>query len=180
MWGKGAAEAVAAWPEARPLMLVDGLDEVGDPRAVQRAMLARAHDIGEATMIVAGRPEGYPEPWAGFGGLQIQPLADTEQEKLLVNLGVPPALIAAQLPRLRAHSRLREIVGRPLLLTLAPLVLKQDGTLPNKRSRLYERAIKILLERHKLNPDAPGDVVRAPDDMLAALVALAPKLLREG
>ncbi|MCK6517504.1 SUMF1/EgtB/PvdO family nonheme iron enzyme, partial [Myxococcota bacterium] len=152
----------------------------GKPRAARTSLQALAADLGDATLIVAGRPEGAPEPWPGFGTLQLQPLSEREQERLLRNLGVSESLIQSQLPQMRAHTRLRELVSRPLLLTLAALVLRADGVLPRKRAQLYERAITILLNRHELNPDAPEDVVRAPDDTLAALRSLAPRLLRQG
>lgn len=179
-WGERAAGLVGRWNPERLALLVDGLDEAGPPRQVGIALQAHANDLGLATLIVAGRPEGMLHAWGGFGTLQILPLADPEQENLLLGLGVSAVLASRSLMQLRSDRRLIEIAARPLLLTLAALVLLHDGELPDNRTKLYQRAMDCLLYRGDLNPQAPKEPVRAPETVEAALVFLASRLLAEG
>lgn len=167
-----------SWPADRRLVLVDGLDEASDPQdpdALPRALQDEAAALGAGTFLVAGRPEAFPTPWPGFGELQLCPLKEPEQAQLLANLGVPPAPAAEALRALRARPRLRELAERPLLLTLAGLLLLEGKPLPERRVDLFRDLLAILLHRHKLTGQKQR-VVKAADVVEQALEHLAPRL----
>ncbi len=164
----------------RLLFLLDGLDEVADPK--QRAMVARWIDKVRRSdetnfFMVSCRSTGYTPDvrlGPGFLELHLRPL-DDEQARAFVHTWyrtVEPigtrdpvraedraqraaeALIELleRSPRL-VGSRLYALTHNPLLLSVICLVHRRRGSLPEERWLLYHEVVQVLLERwRKLAP----------------------------
>ena len=86
---------------------------------------------------------------------------------------------------IRQRNYLMDLAVNPLLLTLMAQVHGRDGTLPNDRADLYDRAVRLLLERWeaRLERDergerrhAPGiyqQIGKTPDEVCVALQQVA-------
>jgi hypothetical protein len=151
------AELVAhALQTRRFLLLVDSLDEAG-PSAARRAVsdlitsFAREHDGGR--VIVTSREAGF-EAWgvgAGFSRLRLLPF-DLPQVRqyvtawLALNGQHPGDDAVDQVIEEFVATSVLPLAASPLLLALLMLVRDSDGTLPARRSRLYDLAIRLLAE----------------------------------
>ena len=138
---------------ARWLILVDGLDEIPDPRLrreVIRSVAQRARPGSDYRFVVTTRelPESELAPLrtSNTGSYTIQPFGRPELEEFasrwFTAQQVPCA--AAETDRfLRETSdgRLRELVRNPLLATIAAVsaVKEPDKSLPASRISLYDR-----------------------------------------
>ena len=151
------------------LLLVDSLDEAG-PVQARRAVadlitgFAREHDGGR--MIVSSREAGF-DSWGlqpGFRRVRLLPFDNAQIEEYvrqwLANAGKPNDCdsVAAVGDELAAAAVL-PLAATPLLLALLMLVRDGDGSLPAKRSRLYDLAVRLLAEEWPLRrtPDLDAD-----------------------
>jgi formylglycine-generating enzyme required for sulfatase activity len=149
------------------LLLLDGLDEVASLDT--RVELAEAiHQFGQAypgcriivscrTRVYRGRnaqrfqlPRWTVRPLAPWNRAQMERFVaawySAIPDEILPNeerLGRARTLIAA----LQERPDLRRIGERPLLLTMAALVLLNDGRLAGSRTTLYSRCVDLLLGR---------------------------------
>ncbi|QFZ21776.1 NACHT domain-containing protein [Saccharothrix syringae] len=138
---------------ARWLILVDGLDEIPDPRVrgeVIRAVAQHARPGSDYRFVVTTRalPESELSPLraANVGDYAIQPFARPELEQFAHRwfTAQNPATATREAERfLRETSdgRLRELVRNPLLATIAAVAAVKDPgrSLPTSRISLYER-----------------------------------------
>ncbi|GAA1290701.1 hypothetical protein [Saccharothrix xinjiangensis] len=138
---------------ARWLVLVDGLDEVPDPRVrgeVIRAVAQHARPGSDYRFVITtrGLPESELSPLraANVGDYVIQPFDRPELEQFARRwfTAQNPATAARDAERfLRETSdgRLRELVRNPLLATIAAVTAVRDPgrPLPTSRISLYER-----------------------------------------
>jgi NACHT domain len=163
----------------RFLLLVDSLDEAG-PAAARRAVadlitsFAREHDGGR--VVVTSREAGF-EAWGvgpGFRRLHLLPF-DLPQVRRYVTAWLA---LQGQLPEEDAVDRVMEefvaaavlpLAATPLLLALLMLVRDSDGTLPERRSRLYDLAVRELAEEWPTRRGGDFD----PDEVIGALRPLA-------
>ncbi len=143
---------------ARWLIMVDGLDEIPDPRLrgeIIRSVAQHARSGSDYRFVVTTRelPESELAPLrtSNTGSCTIQPFGRPELEEFANNWftaqQVPHA--AAETDRfLRETSdgRLRELVRNPLLATIAAVsaIKEPDRPLPASRVSLYERFCSYL------------------------------------
>jgi len=138
---------------ARWLVLVDGLDEIPDPRLrreVIRSIAQHARPNSDYRFVVTTRalPESELAPLrtANVGSYVIEPFGRPELEefatKWFTAQRVPfPAAKINRFLRETSDGRLRELVRNPLLATIAAAsaVKEPDRPLPASRISLYER-----------------------------------------
>lgn len=150
----------------RALVLLDGLDEVGDPS--QRPLIARWIDVqirlyADCLFILTSRPYGFRESQLDrVQVLETVPFSTTQVHEFLHNWYVGQALASPLRERLsgteQAHRVAQELVERlatqpelselaknPLLLTMMAL-LHRRGPLPRHRAALYEEICKMMLD----------------------------------
>jgi len=148
--------------KGQALLLVDGLDEITNPRV--RMMFCQelertAARYPDAPMVVTSRIVGYRDmPYRmgfGFEHGQIAEL-NREDKDLFARRWVEVTeqhQSAAEKAR-RAHElldalhstdRIERLTGNPMLLTTLALVKRKVGKLPNKRTKLYAEAVSVLL-----------------------------------
>ena len=173
------------------LLLLDGLDEVGDPQrrgAIARAVaqLAEAEPRGVVTITCRVRSfEGaVKQPFAQWAApVQLAPFTFGQMHHFVHSWYAHSAaagMVAAELAPLRAAelskrladatlTSLRELAETPLLLTIMTMLHANKGKLPEDRADLYEDMVKLFLTDwivHKRDTEAPPALIeqlkRAP------------------
>lgn len=143
---------------ARWLVLVDGLDEIPDPRVrrgVIRSVAQHARPDSDYRFVVTTRAltesELAPLRTGNVGNYVIEPFDRPELEefasKWFTAQQVPsPAANTERFLRETSDGRLRELVKNPLLATIAAVsaVKEPDRSLPANRISLYERFCSYL------------------------------------
>ncbi len=133
------------------LLLLDGLDEVpaeGRPRLM--AWLRRAiPTLGPGRIVVTSRPSGYSVgelDERAFGHYDLLPFTP-KQTRLFASrwFGEGAERFLQEFARVRAGA----LGGTPLLLTIAAKVYGERGTLPGRRSALYDQFVDIWLGEAK-------------------------------
>ena len=155
------------------LFLLDGLDEVADlaqREAVSKWIEEAFVDYPDCRFVVTCRFAGY-NPTVRLGAkfleMHVRPLSKEEAERFVhkwyavveksLASDIEQAASIAQEKADHLNKRLRtpdfrarrvfELTRNPLLLTNICLVHRHRGTLPQRRARLYEECIDVLLER---------------------------------
>lgn len=182
----------------RPLLLVDGWDELGRlGEEVREALQALREEYPRLLVLVTSRPygEGKPSHAEGFEELDIQPLSDPEMTDLANRFfrryhGDDAEAAAAEAGLLqsaleRSHEA-RELGRTPLLLTMM-LFLSRSQRLPDKRHLLYAACIDNLLTNLPDRKAEEGVLdayghwwPRDSEERLQAVAALARGLQEEG
>lgn len=163
------------------LLLLDGLDEVAD--RAQRKRVAEWIDEGlrlhpTCWLVVTSRFAGYtPDVHLGadFLEMHIRPLSEEQVAGFVRNWyriverglardpkqaeGIAREKAEQLVNRLREADfrtrRVFELTRNPLLLTNIRLVHRHRGQLPQKRARLYEECIDVLLEHWQRAKNSP-------------------------
>ena len=138
------------------LLLLDGLDETSVGSAEQ-ADEAYRHTVGEinklstrfpkAPVIVTSRRAG----WRGqlsptFSVAEVLDFSANDVRQFVENWFGRKSEQARNLQlRLSEQAQLQELAANPLLLSLIAIVFEQDLELPERRAKLYERCVHVLL-----------------------------------
>jgi hypothetical protein len=144
-------------------LLLDGLDEVGDP-ALREQVLAALQDIlrtwPKCQVVVTSRPIAVePLKALGFAHASVAPFAgdevrayverwvhayfETDPDKVR---GTTEAAYAEELiEAVRARQELRRLASAPVMLTCLCVVYSHGGGLPEGRAELYRDTIRWLL-----------------------------------
>lgn len=169
-----------AWPQqldAPWLFLLDGLDEVPGGnylslKAWLEDLLARAEI---ARIIITSRPFAETETERGdsrFGVYEIQPFTPKQTAELARRwFGENVTVFLEALKNMRSGV----LEQTPLLLTIATKVYLERGRLPERRARLYQKFVDILLEearQHGLGDELDAAVIDLAQSTLAH-IALA-------
>ncbi|GAA0567255.1 hypothetical protein GCM10010172_59050 [Paractinoplanes ferrugineus] len=141
------------------LLLVDGLDEIGDPRARARfadllERVSRARP--PVPIVVTSRIVGYREMGRrvgrGFEHVTIADLDAPAKDDFLrrwCEVTEPAERWRAAADELindiHRTDRIERLTGNPLLLTTLALVKRSIGRLPDHRADLYAQAVQVLL-----------------------------------
>ena len=158
------------------MILLDGLDEVGDDPAQGRSLRAevvkRVQQFADRwcddercnRLIVTSRIEGYwDDPLRGFDHVQLSPLRPPDEVEAFLlrwyaaherTYDPDPALaerkarerVGQLLPQVLAWPSVRRLAANPLLLTILALIHENVGKLPNRRIELYEICAQTLIE----------------------------------
>lgn len=146
------------------VLLLDGLDEVGDSGARQAMLervLAFCAQYPRLPVLITSRVAGYDEAplpkeeRGGFRHFRLASFSDKDLALFVRNWYAvqEPVDSAARdegvedlSAAFRADPRVRELAKNPLLATLIALVHRFEAHLPGERAKLYELCIKTLLE----------------------------------
>ncbi len=169
----GDAFVDALLKHPRLLFLLDGLDEIFDEGARQKASRWIERLLGshpEARFAITCRYAGYRDDVCldgRFLELRLRPLSDAQAEAFVQNWyrivetelateGARGRALGEQRARklierlqqsdVRAAARVYELTRNPLLLTAICLVHRDRGELPKKRAVLYDDCVDVLLE----------------------------------
>lgn len=175
--------------EGKGLLLVDGLDEIGDPSVRARfcEQLERIHiAFPQAFIVVTSRIVGYREMCyrigRGFEHLIVSDFLKEEKDEFAdkwCKAVEPPERREKATEELKTaiHSsdRIERLTGNPMLLTTLALVKRKVGKLPNRRIKLYEEAVEVLLH-WRSEVDEPID----SDEAIPQLEYLAYEMCSRG
>jgi predicted MPP superfamily phosphohydrolase len=142
----------------RPVLLVDGWDELGDMGDQTREQFTAFLDAHpRAVAVVTSRPYGKSRPAAveRFDEYYIQSLTDGDISSLarrfhravhVDRIGEGTIVVAADLfeSALRDSDDAKELARNPLLLTMM-LFISRDRPLPDRRHRLYDACLDAML-----------------------------------
>ncbi len=163
---------------ARWLILVDGLDEIPDPRLrreVIRSVAQHARPGSEYRFVVTTRalPESELAPLrtGNVGNYVIEPFDRPELEEFAskwftVQQGPSPAAETDRFLRETSDGRLRELVRNPLLATIAAVsaIKEPDRSLPASRISLYQRFCCYLSGDRSGKPNPLAQLRRHHED----------------
>jgi len=155
------------------LLMIDGLDEVmnrAERGQVRQQVENLANDIYPGNyLVVTAREAGYREN-AVFGDdfvrLDVQPLTDPQIETLVRNWcrqlyadaveEKTSELMAAvqHINELRTERNLAPLVSTPLMTTMVVSVKWGETELPRERAKLYEAAVRVILQSQYIPEDA--------------------------
>jgi formylglycine-generating enzyme required for sulfatase activity/energy-coupling factor transporter ATP-binding protein EcfA2 len=161
--------------DGKGLLLLDGFDEVTEPRAVESvvALIQRLVQHYDACpIVVTCRLRDYRDNparyLAGFAIEALAPLTNAQISRFVdrwyeeTNASGRSTLgKASSLQRALNHrSELREMARLPLLLTMTTIVHAGKGELPTARALLYDACVRLLLLRWR---EEHGDVLEQLD-----------------
>jgi len=168
--------ALARLGEGDALLILDGLDEVGDPRRREQVAQAIAdlaqHRYPQAHLLVTCRVRQYPldaggcpmADWA-LPGFHVSTLSDFDGDQIVAFIAawfhtlcdldrfseeVCEQQIASLKEAISLRPDLQEVAPRPLLLTQMALVHDLEGELPGTRVQLYDKCADLLLWKWEL------------------------------
>jgi len=193
--GKGCegelTKVLAGTAGVRPVLLVDGWDEIGPlGREVREKLLGIMEEHPRLLVVVTSRPygEGRPSHSEGFEILDIQPLSDGEIAALAHRFfrhcyGQDDQAAEAEVDRFQASlarvEGIRPLARTALLLTMM-LLISRSGPLPDKRHQLYQACIENLLTALPERKAQEGAILSRnqwrpsdSDERLRAVAALA-------
>jgi len=154
------------------LLMLDGLDEVvsKDERGwVRQQVQELANDIyPENVIFVTAREAGYRENAVfddDFVRLDVQPLDEEQIETLVHNWSqqLYPEAVEKQTAEIvnaiteintrYRHQNLPPLVDTPLMTTMVVSVKWGETELPRERAKLYEAAVKVILQAQHIAED---------------------------
>jgi len=154
----------AAFASGRAVLLIDGVDEVGNVtrrEEIVTAIRAFAAAHPEVAIVVTSRIAGYDEaPLSnagpeGFACYRIAPFSPDDLRFFVRQwyaLHVPDDSVRRQrdgdglLAALDAAPAVGALARNPLLAMLIALIYRAEARLPGDRAQLYERCVQTLLE----------------------------------
>ncbi len=197
-WQDQLGPLLSAQNGPRPVLLVDGWDELGPlGTELREKLVAFLKTYPRVLAVVSSRPYGESRPAHsdGFATLDLQPLSDSEIATFSAKFHSRVHGLGDDASRSADAAFLRALHGAPDALVLArtPLLLtmmlliSRDRPLPDKRHRLYQTCIDSLLSARPAHREREGaqlgpDQYR-PDDSatrLRAVSALAYKAQTSG
>jgi hypothetical protein len=187
-WEMALVEILDGDRAPRPVLLVDGWDELGDLGERVRACLTEFHAAHKrVAIVVSSRPYGESRPAGseGFETLEIQPLDDSDVRRLTHKFHrriYGEEETAADRSSDDFMGRLAAVpeaqaLGRTALLLTMMLLLSREGPLPDKRHKLYLACLRNLLDARPALRESEGAQLRRnewrPHDQEARLRAVS-------
>ena len=174
-WGTWGRYEPEGWLErqlerGRCLVMLDGLDEVGDQAARATAITwvnRQVNTYHRCRFILTSRPYGYGEhPLPSAVVLRVRPLSQNQIDEFVRswyleiesrNSGLQDSVTRQRaeaqakdlLARLRTPPVLTELAANPLLLTMMVNVHSYRGALPGSRSDLYSEIFQVFLGKRQ-------------------------------
>jgi hypothetical protein len=157
--------------DGKCLLLLDGLDEVGDPdiRTKIVAWVERClHTYANNRFFITSRPLGYMEnPVPGVTTLRVLPFTQDEVDRFVSKWYLANEVMSHNqedegvriqartgagdlISRIRGSDLLRDLAVNPLLLTMIATVHRFGGEeLPRRRAKLYREIFEVFLGKRQ-------------------------------
>ena len=180
--------------KGRCLILLDGLDEVGDA-AVRAQVVAwverQIRKYPDCRFCITSRPLGYLDnPVAGVTTLRVTALTPDQVQQFVSNWYLANEVMGHNkedegvrieakrgaldlMARIRSSDVLTDLAVNPLLLTMIATVHRFRSQLPGRRVELYREICEVFLgKRHAVRGVAP-EIDLTPDQKRFVLESLA-------
>ena len=165
----------------RSLLLMDGLDEV--PSEDLQSVLEAVQNLqySQNRMVITCRTQGHGATspfWDAFTRVEVANLTPKQAERFIANWfqAADPTMNASLVTDLQQqlqeekNKAIAELAVTPILLSLICAVFRDEqGTLPQRRSDLYAKGIRLLLERLQRSPIDPRLTFDKKEKFLATL-----------
>jgi TIR domain/NACHT domain len=149
-------QQIAAKPGPRPVLLVDGWDEIGPlGKELREKLLGLKQRYPRLLIVATSRPygDGQPSHSEGFDLMDIQPFSDEEIQKLATRFFTrcyreEPKKAEQEAKRFRRSLERApepQALARTALLLTMMLLIARSRPLPDKRHLLYQACIENLL-----------------------------------
>ncbi|MEG4998623.1 NACHT domain-containing protein [Microcoleus sp. B4-D4] len=167
--------------QGRSLVLLDGLDEV--PSDDMEKVIDAVRDfVGYRNnrLVITCRTQSQKE-LEGFTDVEVDNFTPEQVDRFvenwfkIVDSGAQASLAPQLQQQLRAaeNKTIAELTVTPVLLNLICAVFRDEqGNLPKKRSQLYEKGIRQLLERLKRMPSDRKLTIDIKEEFLAELAVM--------
>ena len=148
------------WPQqtgAHWLIMLDALDEVPDSERARLMQWLKGQlpHLREHRVVVTSRPTGYKDDFdtKTFGHYDLLPFTPEQTSEFARKwFNNKAEAFLKELDRIRTG----DLRGTPLLLTIAAKVFGERGTLPERRSALYEQFVTIWLHEARQRDESLG------------------------
>ncbi len=158
------------------LVLLDGLDEVGDDRCVSTVLREFVHEFGRNHFVLTSRIAGLnARPWQNldFATFQVAPWREEDIREFARRWYAARPVVGKRRKKqhdqraeelttaILSHRPLRAIVSNPLMLTILAALHYANATLPCRRVDLYAKFVEVMLEKWGASRRGarPGDLL---------------------
>ncbi len=199
-----AGDTASTLMRGRPLLLLDGLDEVAREELRAKLCTYLAAELGcpeyaGVRAVVSCRYAGYRDSsWlsGGFAHLHVRPLDDEQITRLIERWFEEAARANTAIPRHTTLERgkhllatlgseeyrtqqIKVMVSTPLLLTLLCVIVYRGHRIPRHRAEFYGECLQVLLSRWRKHVQPPIDLTIAMSLMRSLAHALHQKERRD-
>jgi HEAT repeat protein/energy-coupling factor transporter ATP-binding protein EcfA2 len=133
-------------------LLLDGFDELATKER-QENVAAEIREFMEkypkCQFIVTSRIAGYHDELRGFTKLELMEFDDKQIEKFIENWfgETNPKKAKSMLAAIKENEQIKTLARNPLMIAIIAFIYEEDRALPQKRAKLYERCVEVLLSK---------------------------------
>jgi HEAT repeat protein len=133
-------------------LLLDGFDELAT-RAQQETVAEKIHRFkdlySKCQVIATSRIAGYHDDLRGFTKLELLEFDDKQIEQFIENwFGETHPEKAQSMSRaIKGNEQIKKLARNPLMIAIIAIIYEEDRELPQKRVRLYDRCVEVLLSK---------------------------------
>jgi len=134
------------------VLLLDGFDELATKKR-QEKIVAEIREFIEkyprCQIIVTSRIAGYHEELSSFTKLELLEFDDKQIEQFIENwFGETNQEKAQSMYRaIKENEQIKKLARNPLIIAIIAIIYEEDEELPQKRAKLYERCVEVLLSK---------------------------------
>jgi len=134
------------------VLLLDGFDELATEKQQEKIALAIREFIEkypQCQIIVTSRIAGYHEELSGFTKLELLEFDDKQIEQFIQNWfsKTNPEKAQSMYRAIKENEQIKKLARNPLMIAIIAIIYEEDKELPQKRAKLYERCVDVLLSK---------------------------------
>ncbi|HYM79412.1 MAG TPA: NACHT domain-containing protein [Candidatus Dormibacteraeota bacterium] len=147
------------------LLLLDGLDELPSENQLQTVQFIRAlvDQYPRVRLIVSTRKTGLETGLPGFTPLELQPFSMKQIREWTDQNIKPKSAWQAFIDQLLVLTDVRDLLGNPLMLSLAAHLFTNNSFVPRNRAVLFKKCVDAFTE----NWDSARNIHRGYEDRLS-------------
>ena len=134
------------------LLFLDGFDELASTerqKTVTEDIETFIRKYPGNQVVVTSRIAGYHDELKGFEKLELMLFDDHQITQFITNwFGKSnPAKAKSMGEAIKENEKIRELARNPLLIAIIAVIYEEDRQLPQRRVKLYERCVEVLLSK---------------------------------
>jgi formylglycine-generating enzyme required for sulfatase activity/energy-coupling factor transporter ATP-binding protein EcfA2 len=182
------------------ILLLDGLDEVDKATQIRQQLKNNielfARNFPKVRVVVTSRPYAYGSGWelSGFQVTRLLPFSEEQIEAFIEQwytvMGQQDGTLGPEkaesyqkglINQVKRNRNLAELAQHPLLLTMMVYIHRgrEGGALPQRREKLYELSVVLLLDLWRRSKTVPGQETQTLAEVLGMDIDLLKKALAE-